>query len=93
MPNVSGDHLLKRICYIDNDKHVLAVLNHKPTAFYALLFGRIEGFIQLAERPVTGTGRPVGRGIAIVLCCRTRQVASFDWEEFVTNQMIDKGWL
>lgn len=92
-PNISGDDLVKRNCYIDNDKHVLVVLNQKPVAFYALLFGRIDGFVQLAERPVMGTGLPAGRGVAFVLCCRTRRVASFDWEEFVTNQMIEKGWL
>ncbi len=90
-PNISCDDQVKRNCRIDDDKHVLVVLNQKPVAFYALLFGRIDGFIQLAERPVTGTGLPPGSGRAFVLCCRSRRVASFDWEKFVTNQMIEKG--
>lgn len=72
---------------------MLVVLNQKQVAFYSLLFGRIDGFIQLAERPIMGTGLPVGRGIAFVFCSRTRWVASFDWEEFVTKQMIEKAWL
>jgi hypothetical protein len=81
------------LAYIDDDKHVLVVLNQKPVAFYALLFGRIDGFIQLAERPIEGMGLPPGKGVAFVICCRTRRVASFDWEKFRTNQMIEKGWL
>jgi hypothetical protein len=92
-PNTHGDDLMKQNCYMDNDKHVFVVRNQKPVTFYALLFGQIDGFIQLAERPVVGTELPPGRGVAYVLCCKTRQIASFDWEKFVTKQMIEKRWL
>ncbi len=40
-----------------------------------------------------GTGLSTDRGVAFVLSCKTRRVESFDWEEFVTNQNIEKGWL
>jgi hypothetical protein len=90
-PKIPDENLIKRNCHIDNDKHVLIVLNQRPVAFYALFFGRFDGSIQLAENPIDGTRLPPGKGIAFVICCKTRKVASFDWEDFIINQMIEKG--
>jgi hypothetical protein len=92
-PNTPGGDLIKRNCYIDDDKHVLVVLNQQPVAFSALLFGQFDGFVQLAERPIEGTGLKPDKGVVFVICCKTRQVASYDWEEFLRNQMIEKGQL
>jgi HNH endonuclease len=91
-PNlVGGSDPMREMFYIDDDKHVLVVLNQKPAAFYALLFGQYGGYIQLSEFPVSGGSVGSGRGIVFVVCCKTRKVASFDLEDFVTRQAIEKG--
>jgi hypothetical protein len=92
-PNTPQNDALAKSCFIDHDTHVIVVLNQKPVAFSALLFGRFSGFIQLADKPVDSNRLPPGKGMVYVLCCKTRRLVSFDWDEFVLKQMTEKGQL
>lgn len=92
-PNTPLHDVMSSNCFIDHDKHVIVVWNQKPVGFYALLFGRFDGFVQLAETPLRNAALAPGSGIVYVFCCKTRQVVSFDWQLFLTRQMMEKGMI
>ncbi len=79
--------------FVNNDVHVIVVLNQRPVGFFGLLFGKYDGFVQLGERPISGTSLPPGKGVVFVVDCQTRQLRRFDYEEFVTRQAMEKNWI
>ena len=80
--------------YIDNDHHVLAVLNiQKRLSFYALLFGTFNGFVALSQDIWTGPELLTGKGVVFVIDCKARRMETFDYHEFVVKKMKDKGML
>ena len=65
------------------DRHVLFVSNNNPLAFYALLFGKYNGLVQLAPGVWNGPGLSPGEGRVIVIDTATRRVFEFRFGEYV----------
>ncbi len=92
-PNQDPDDPVMRNMVIDNDHHVLFILNKNPVAFYALLFGKFSGVIQLRDLPLESPELPPGKGVVFVIDCKTRKLCKFDYQEFVVEQATKKGWI
>lgn len=74
---------LKQILNVGTDKHLLMVLNTGPVSFYAVLFGKFEGMIQLQDGVWNGPELPIDDGRIFVIDCKTRKLDEMSFGQFL----------
>ena len=82
----NADAGLNQVLSAGPDRHVLLVLNNNPLGFYALLFGKYNGLVQLAPGVWQGAGLLPGEGRVIVIDTGTREVFEFRFGEYVAHR-------
>ena len=81
-----ADANLNQVLSAGPDRHVLFVSNNNPLAFYAFLFGKYNGLVQLAPGVWEGPGLPAGEGRVIVIDTGTREVFEFRFGEYIHHR-------